>query len=144
MLEMGRSVKILDLAEQLIRLSGRTPYTDVPIVFTGLRPGEKLDEELLACSESTVPTAVDAIRLIERGGGDGAAVESGLAAVIRALASGNHDWLIRELLALVPEIEVRVPWAIDRPNRDRPIHTPERPVPAWTPAADRSQDSLRA
>ena len=155
MLEMGRSVKILDLAEQLIRLSGRTPYTDVPIVFTGLRPGEKLDEELLACSESTVPTAVDAIRLIERGGGDGAAVESGLAAVIRALASGNHDWLIRELLALVPEytpwagnlpapeIEVRVPWAIDRPNRDRPIHTPERPVPAWTPA-DRGQDSLRA
>ena len=156
MLDMGRSVRILDLAEQLIRLSGRTPYTEVPIVFTGLRPGEKLDEELMACSESTVPTAVDAIRLIERNGADGAAVESGLATVIRALASGNRDWLIRELLALVPEytpwagnrpaadVEVRIPAIVDRAAGDG-VRAPVRtPAPAWNPVADRARDTSHA
>src|SRR5437588_348554 len=71
-LEMGRQVRILDLAEQLIRLSGFVPYQDIHIKFVGLRPGEKLREELVAAGERTVPTSVDKIRLIERDDGDGA------------------------------------------------------------------------
>ncbi|HHY76278.1 MAG TPA: polysaccharide biosynthesis protein [Firmicutes bacterium] len=55
-LDMGEPVKIVDLAEQMIRLSGRTPYTDIPIVFTGVRPGEKLFEELLTAEEGTTAT----------------------------------------------------------------------------------------
>jgi FlaA1/EpsC-like NDP-sugar epimerase len=43
---MGRPVRILDLAEDMIRLSGLTPYEDIDIVFTGIRKGEKLFEEL--------------------------------------------------------------------------------------------------
>ncbi|GAA6755570.1 nucleoside-diphosphate sugar epimerase/dehydratase [Thermus thalpophilus] len=52
-LNMGESVKILDLAKDLIRLAGLEPYRDIDIVFTGVRPGEKLFEELLTAEEGT-------------------------------------------------------------------------------------------
>ena len=64
-LDMGRPVKILDLAENLIRLSGYTPYRDIDIVETGLRPGEKLYEELLIASRDIEKTENDQI-FIER------------------------------------------------------------------------------
>ena len=64
-LDMGRPVKILDLAENLIRLSGYTPYRDIDIVETGLRPGEKLYEELLIASRDIEKTENDQI-FVER------------------------------------------------------------------------------
>lgn len=54
--DMGRSIKIVDLAERMIRLSGFEPGRDINVVFTGLRPGEKLYEELLNQAETTLPT----------------------------------------------------------------------------------------
>ena len=56
-LDMGSPVKITTLAENLIRMYGKTPYKDVPIIFTGLRPGEKLFEELLMDEEGLKSTA---------------------------------------------------------------------------------------
>jgi FlaA1/EpsC-like NDP-sugar epimerase len=60
-LEMGTSVNILELARTLIRLSGQPPDS-VPVQFTGLRPGEKLEEELFYSTEVTSPTACDKIK----------------------------------------------------------------------------------
>lgn len=54
--DMGEAVKIYDLAEKMIRLSGKIPHEDIRIVETGLREGEKLYEELLATTENTLPT----------------------------------------------------------------------------------------
>jgi len=56
MLQMGDEVRILDLAERMIRMRGLRPYIDIPIEFTGVRPGEKLHEELHDHVEQTVPT----------------------------------------------------------------------------------------
>ena len=64
-LDMGRPVKILDLAENLIRLSGLVPYRDIDIVEVGLRPGEKLYEELLVASRDIERTENDKI-FVER------------------------------------------------------------------------------
>jgi FlaA1/EpsC-like NDP-sugar epimerase len=64
MLDMGEPVLILDLAERMIRLSGRQPGTDIRIEITGVRPGEKLAEELVALEESERPTLHPSIRRV--------------------------------------------------------------------------------
>jgi FlaA1/EpsC-like NDP-sugar epimerase len=55
-LDMGKPVKIVDLAEKMIRQSGYIPYEEIRIEFTGLRPGEKMYEELLLDSGTTIKT----------------------------------------------------------------------------------------
>ncbi|MFP6771237.1 MAG: nucleoside-diphosphate sugar epimerase/dehydratase [Alphaproteobacteria bacterium] len=62
-LDMGQPVRILDLARQMIRLAGLTPEVDIPIIFTGLRPGEKLYEELLHDGEAPEPTPIAGVNL---------------------------------------------------------------------------------
>lgn len=62
-LDMGEPVKIVDLAEDLIRLSGLTPGRDIEIVFSGMRPGEKLFEELLTAEEGTEASRFDKIHV---------------------------------------------------------------------------------
>jgi FlaA1/EpsC-like NDP-sugar epimerase len=61
-LDMGEPVRIVDLARTMIRLSGHA-FDEIPITFSGLRPGEKLYEELLADAEATLPTRVERLRV---------------------------------------------------------------------------------
>jgi FlaA1/EpsC-like NDP-sugar epimerase len=103
MLEMGEPVRIVELAENLIRLSGLEPYRDVQIRFTGLRPGEKLHEELMSDQEATVPTGVDKIRIVETREPDLDALTRGLDKLGAAAALGNQDDCLSGLCALVPE-----------------------------------------
>jgi O-antigen biosynthesis protein WbqV len=62
-LDMGEPVKIADLARQIIRLAGLRPDEDIKITYTGLRPGEKLHEELFADAEELMPSAVDGVNV---------------------------------------------------------------------------------
>ena len=102
-LDMGEPVRIVDLAEELIRLSGLTPYEDIDIEFTGLRPGEKLFEELLLDGEGIMPTSHHKIKVL-------APVEIALDPVIKKLEelyatarSNDLAALMEGLMQLVPE-----------------------------------------
>src|SRR5690606_12786100 len=64
-LDMGEQVRILELAEAMIRRAGYRPYEEIPIRFTGIRPGEKLEEELAGADEPTLPTGHPKIRVWE-------------------------------------------------------------------------------
>ncbi|MEA2581543.1 MAG: hypothetical protein QOE83_2435 [Actinomycetota bacterium] len=97
-LDMGEPVRIMDLAEALIRLSGLEPDVDVPIQFTGVRPGEKLREELLLAEEGTDTTRVEQIFVARMGiEPDPEALERGVALLIDAAEQGNRG-RIRALL----------------------------------------------
>lgn len=71
-LDMGKPVKIIDLAREMIRLSGFEPDVDMPIVYTGIRPGEKLFEELLTGQEAGAATKSDQIFIAKPAAVDGA------------------------------------------------------------------------
>jgi FlaA1/EpsC-like NDP-sugar epimerase len=103
LLEMGTQVRVLDLAEQMIRLAGLRPHQDVEIVYTGLRPGEKLEEELLASDEAAVPTSVDKIRTVERNGTQGALLAKRLRNLVRIAVRRDEGTLLRVLATLAPE-----------------------------------------
>jgi FlaA1/EpsC-like NDP-sugar epimerase len=103
MLEMGEPMRIVELAEKLVRLSGLEPYRDVPIIFTGLRPGEKLHEELTSGVEQTIATTVEKIRIVQTDEPDPAAVHAGLARLAAAVAMATHDDMLAAIRLMVPE-----------------------------------------
>jgi FlaA1/EpsC-like NDP-sugar epimerase len=103
MLEMGEPVRILDLAEKLIRFSGRIPGKDIQIVFTGLRPGEKLTEEQISALESTVPTSAEKIRISQTSETAGPELVQKLSRLFGHLESGDREGLLAVLCELVPE-----------------------------------------
>jgi len=101
-LRMGEPVRIVDLARDLIRLSGREPG-DVSIVFTGLRPGEKLSEELIGAGEDVVPTGHEKIMVLRAHGG-AAGPDEALLHELESAAKARDAAAIRTLLRrLTPE-----------------------------------------
>lgn len=102
-LDMGEPIKISYLAEQLIRLSGRKPGEDIEIIFTGLRPGEKLFEELFHDSEKLAQTSHPKILLANCRRVDSHTLASTLASLQKACAEMDEEAVRALLLSLVPE-----------------------------------------
>ncbi len=101
-LDMGKPVKILDLAENMIRLSGLTPYKDIDIVEIGLRPGEKLYEELLMKTEELDKTSNDMIFIERDKGLPREEVERKLDLVRRAIATEEQSAVLEVIRQTVP------------------------------------------
>jgi len=97
MLEMGEPVRILDLAERMIRLSGYQVETDIPIQIVGLRPGEKLHEDLYATGERLLPTSHPSIKRLARAIQPMPTVMSGLTG-LRQATTHRESELVREIL----------------------------------------------
>jgi len=95
-LDMGRPVKILDLAEDMIRLSGLEPYRDINIIFTGIRPGEKLFEELEIDGENLVKTSHPKIFIGNISAYSSEAVQEMLVEFHEAVMAGDSN-LVRSL-----------------------------------------------
>ena len=128
-LDMGEPVRIVDLARDMIRLSGAEP-DQVAIVFTGLRPGEKLYEELLAPEESTLPTPHPKLRIAR-------ARAANLDAIGQMIA-----WCERDRVAETPEVRARLKSWI--PEYQPPAGAPVKPIPAEAQAEAKAPLPLRA
>ncbi|MFX4220248.1 MAG: polysaccharide biosynthesis protein [Thalassobaculum sp.] len=104
-LDMGEPVKIVDLADRMIRLAGLEPGKDIQIAFTGLRPGEKLHEELFHGAETLEATEIPAIRRAHPRTADRALIERGLDELEAAARSRQTAATMEILGRMVPEYE---------------------------------------
>jgi FlaA1/EpsC-like NDP-sugar epimerase len=102
-LDMGQPVKIVDLAKQLILLSGLRPEEDIEIEFTGIRPGEKLSEELGTMLEGTVPSKHDKIRIFVGNGLPEEDMRIWLESLREICAARDLGRLVVALKELVPD-----------------------------------------
>jgi FlaA1/EpsC-like NDP-sugar epimerase len=101
--DMGESVKVIDLAKNMIRLSGLELGRDIEIVFTGLRPGEKLYEEVLNSAEGTVPTHHAKIVRARVREYDFEEVNRSVTNLVALFDSQNNLEMVRQMKQLVPE-----------------------------------------
>jgi FlaA1/EpsC-like NDP-sugar epimerase len=104
-LDMGSQVRILDLARELIRRSGLRPDEDIQIRFTGVRPGEKLYEELACDDEQTRPTAHPQIRAWQLPPASREQVSESLALLASAIDEGTPAQVVATLAECVPEYQ---------------------------------------
>jgi FlaA1/EpsC-like NDP-sugar epimerase len=141
LLEMGGPVPLQDLAEKLIRRSGRIPGRDVRIVFTGLQPGEQLTEDQSSPLEATMPTSAEQIRISQAAEAVSPELMQKLSRLFAFLDAGDRDGLLATLCELVPEC---VP-----PLRDNHDARPAIPLStahameAWGGLADPSEIQWR-
>jgi FlaA1/EpsC-like NDP-sugar epimerase len=105
LLDMGEPVRIVELAEELIRLSGFIPHEDIEIVYSGLRPGEKLFEELLVAGEGVKPTIHEKIKVLAPVCLDRAWLSNELDYLFVAASTNGVGGILASLRRLVPEFK---------------------------------------
>jgi FlaA1/EpsC-like NDP-sugar epimerase len=101
--DMGEPLRILDMAERMIRLSGLEPYKDIDIKITGLRPGEKLYEELLNDAATSLPTHHPKIMISKVPSGSFDDINIKVKTIIRAATRHKDKQVVKMLKELVPE-----------------------------------------
>jgi FlaA1/EpsC-like NDP-sugar epimerase len=101
--DMGKPVRIDDLARKMIQLSGLELGKDIQINYTGIRPGEKLYEELLANEENTLPTHHRKIMIAKVKEYDFATVSADIHELIGLFNAQNNEAIVRKMKAIVPE-----------------------------------------
>lgn len=101
-LDMGKPIKIADLAKEMIRFSGLEPDKDIPIVYTEPRPGEKLFEDILTAEEGTVATQNQKIFIAKLAPVNPEKLNSGLAKLKAAADENNKDLILQTLKELIP------------------------------------------
>jgi O-antigen biosynthesis protein WbqV len=104
-LDMGQPVRVQDLARQMIRLAGLRPDIDVKITFTGMRPGEKLREELLHAAEALMPTEHKDILLAAPRTADAALIARAIDELAEHARAGRTAEVLEGLHRLVPEYQ---------------------------------------
>jgi FlaA1/EpsC-like NDP-sugar epimerase len=121
--DMGQPVKILDLAKKMIALSGFIPNKDIKIVETGLRPGEKLFEELLASKEETVPTHNQKLLIAQVRPKDYAVAQKKIIDLVNNLKHYNEFELVAYLKDIVPSyVSNNSKFSVlDKPSNDQVI-----------------------
>ncbi len=102
-LDMGEPIKVVDLANALIKLSGLEPGRDIPIIYTGLRPGEKLFEELRLDGEGLKTTPHEKIRVLDGGEVNFEQVKKWLGDLTLIVDKKNVHALVTKLQEIVPE-----------------------------------------
>ena len=101
--DMGQSVKIAELAKKMILLSGLELGKDIQIIYTGLRPGEKLYEELLANEENTMPTHHSKIMIAKVKEYDFDVISHEINDLILMFEGQDNDVIVRKMKEIVPE-----------------------------------------
>jgi FlaA1/EpsC-like NDP-sugar epimerase len=114
-LDMGQPVRIVDLARNLIRLNGLEPDEDIEVRYTGLRPGERLFEQLDREGENLLPTHHPKIRILNTVRESPAVVENWLQELERLAEEGDEQHIVDHLCALVPEYQPGGLWHRERP-----------------------------
>ena len=120
--DMGKSIKIVDLATKMIQLSGLVLDKDIRIIFTGLRPGEKLYEELLANEENTVPTHHKQIMIAKVKEYDFETVAASIHELISLFDKQDNKSIVKKMKLLVPEFKSNnsIYAELDTPNTSAP------------------------
>jgi FlaA1/EpsC-like NDP-sugar epimerase len=101
--DMGKSVKIIDLARKMIQLSGLEPGKDIEIAVTGLRPGEKLYEELLNNKENTLPTHHPKIMIARVAEYEFEKAAADISELVSLFNGQNNVEIVSKMKAMVPE-----------------------------------------
>ena len=118
-LDMGEPVRIVDLANNMIRLAGLVPDKDIEIRFVGLRPGEKLYEELITEGEDILPTYHEKIKIFRGPSADPVVIETWLLELEAIILNRDELGFVEHLKRLIPEYQPEDRWKIKDKTKPR-------------------------